>query len=78
MVPLLSKWLSEALQFFFNKGEKYNTIAFENAFHGDTFAAMAASGIFYTQAFEECLLMSFVFLHPKGKSKKVMMHYERK
>lgn len=42
-----------ALQFFFNKGEKKTTvIAFENAFHGDTFAAMAASGIsFYTQAF---------------------------
>jgi len=43
-----------ALQFFYNKGEKRTTIlAFENAFHGDTFAAMAASGIsFYTQAFE--------------------------
>jgi adenosylmethionine-8-amino-7-oxononanoate aminotransferase len=43
-----------ALQYFFNKGEKRTTIiAFENAFHGDTFAAMAASGIsFYTQAFE--------------------------
>ena len=42
-----------ALQYFFNKGEKRTTIvAFENAFHGDTFAAMAASGIsFYTQAF---------------------------
>ncbi|SHG64838.1 adenosylmethionine-8-amino-7-oxononanoate aminotransferase [Flavobacterium micromati] len=42
------------LQYFFNKGEKKTTIiAFENAFHGDTFAAMAASGIsFYTQAFE--------------------------
>lgn len=43
-----------ALQYFFNKGVKKTTIiAFENAFHGDTFAAMAASGIsFYTQAFE--------------------------
>jgi len=43
-----------ALQFFYNKGKKRTTIlAFENAFHGDTFAAMAASGIsFYTQAFE--------------------------
>jgi adenosylmethionine-8-amino-7-oxononanoate aminotransferase len=43
-----------ALQYFFNKGEKRTTIiAFENAFHGDTFAAMAASGIsFYTQAFD--------------------------
>jgi len=43
-----------ALQYFYNKGENRTTIiAFENAFHGDTFAAMAASGIsFYTQAFE--------------------------
>jgi len=43
-----------ALQFFYNKAEKRTTIiAFENAFHGDTFAAMAASGIsFYTQAFQ--------------------------
>lgn len=43
-----------ALQSFYNKGEKRTTIiALENAFHGDTFAAMAASGIsFYTQAFE--------------------------
>ena len=43
-----------ALQFFYNEGEKRTTIiAFENAFHGDTFAAMAASGIsFYTQAFQ--------------------------
>jgi adenosylmethionine-8-amino-7-oxononanoate aminotransferase len=43
-----------ALQYFFNKGEKKTTIiAFENAFHGDTFGAMAASGIsFWTQAFQ--------------------------
>lgn len=43
-----------ALQYFFNKNEKRTTIiAFENAFHGDTFGAMAASGIsFWTQAFE--------------------------
>lgn len=43
-----------ALQYFFNKGQRKTTIiAFENAFHGDTFAAMAASGIsFYTQAFK--------------------------
>ncbi len=43
-----------ALQFFYNKGEQRKTIiAFEDAFHGDTFAAMAASGIsFYTQAFK--------------------------
>ena len=43
-----------ALQYFFNKGEKRTTIiAFENAFHGDTFAAMAASGIsLFTDAFQ--------------------------
>ena len=43
-----------ALQYFYNKGEKRTTIiSFEDAFHGDTFAAMAASGIsLYTQAFE--------------------------
>lgn len=43
-----------ALQYFFNKGQTRTTIiAFDNAFHGDTFAAMAASGIsFYTQAFQ--------------------------
>ena len=43
-----------ALQYFFNKNEKKTTvIAFENAFHGDTFGAMAASGIsFFMEAFE--------------------------
>lgn len=47
-----------ALQYFFNKGEKKTTIiAFENAFHGDTFAAMAASGIsFYTLAFQSMMI----------------------
>jgi len=47
-----------ALQYFFNKGEKRTTIiAFENAFHGDTFAAMAASGIsFFTEAFQGMLI----------------------
>ncbi len=47
-----------ALQFFYNKGNKRTKIiAFEDAFHGDTFGAMAASGIsFYTQAFSDSLL----------------------
>jgi adenosylmethionine-8-amino-7-oxononanoate aminotransferase len=47
-----------ALQYFFNKGETKTTIiAFENAFHGDTFAAMAASGIsFFTEAFQGMLI----------------------
>lgn len=45
--------IKASLQFFYNQGQKRTTIvAFENAFHGDTFAAMAASGIsLYTQAF---------------------------
>lgn len=47
-----------ALQYFFNKDEKKTTIiAFENAFHGDTFAAMAASGIsFFAEAFQGMLI----------------------
>ncbi|WP_318642313.1 adenosylmethionine--8-amino-7-oxononanoate transaminase [Flavobacterium ardleyense] len=47
-----------AFQYFFNQNQKKTTlIAFEDAFHGDTFAAMAASGIsFYTQAFAEMFL----------------------
>lgn len=45
--------IKASLQYFFNKGAKRTTIiALEDAFHGDTFAAMAASGIsFYTLAF---------------------------
>lgn len=47
-----------ALQYNYNKGQKRTkVIAFENAFHGDTFAAMAASGIsFFTEAFRGSLI----------------------
>ncbi|PZR13640.1 MAG: adenosylmethionine--8-amino-7-oxononanoate transaminase [Flavobacterium psychrophilum] len=47
-----------ALQYYYNKGEKHTKIiAFEDAFHGDTFAAMAASGIsFFTEAFRGSLI----------------------
>ncbi|MCG9791751.1 adenosylmethionine--8-amino-7-oxononanoate transaminase [Flavobacterium algicola] len=47
-----------AMQYFFNKGiKKTKIIAFENAFHGDTFGAMATSGIsFFTEAFKESLI----------------------
>lgn len=50
--------LKAALQFFYNKGEKRTKIiAFENAFHGDTFGAMASSGIsFFTEAFQGSLI----------------------
>lgn len=46
--------IKASLQYFYNKGQTRKTIiAFEDAFHGDTFAAMAASGIsFYTLAFQ--------------------------
>ncbi len=46
--------IKASLQYFYNKGEQRKTIiAFENAFHGDTFAAMGASGIsLYTMAFQ--------------------------
>ena len=47
-----------ALQFNYNKGiKKTKIIAFEDAFHGDTFGAMASSGItFFTEAFKGSLL----------------------
>lgn len=47
-----------ALQYNYNKGiKKTRIIAFEDAFHGDTFGAMASSGIsFFTEAFEGSLL----------------------
>ncbi len=50
--------LKGALQYNYNKGiKKTKVIAFENAFHGDTFGAMASSGIsFFTEAFKGSLL----------------------
>ncbi len=50
--------IKAAFQYFFNKGEvKSKIIAFEDAFHGDTFAAMAVSGInIFTQAFKKSLI----------------------
>ncbi len=47
-----------AMQYYHNKGIKRNTlIAFENGFHGDTFAAMSASGLSsYNGPFEDFLL----------------------
>ncbi|MFN3968919.1 adenosylmethionine--8-amino-7-oxononanoate transaminase [Flavobacterium sp.] len=50
--------LKGALQFYYNQGAKRTkVIAFEDAFHGDTFGAMAASGItFYTEAFQGSML----------------------
>jgi adenosylmethionine---8-amino-7-oxononanoate aminotransferase len=50
--------LKAALQYFYNKGEKrLKVIAFEDAFHGDTFGAMSSSGItFFTEAFKGSLI----------------------
>jgi len=50
--------IKAAFQFHYNQGIKKNTIiAFEDAFHGDTFGAMAASGIgLFTEAFQETLI----------------------
>jgi len=50
--------IKSALQYFYNKNEKRTKIiAFEDAFHGDTFGAMASSGItFFTEAFHGSLL----------------------
>ena len=50
--------LKAALQYFYNKAEKRTKIiAFEDAFHGDTFGAMASSGIsFFTEAFQGSLI----------------------
>ncbi|MFT6930990.1 MAG: adenosylmethionine-8-amino-7-oxononanoate aminotransferase [Sediminicola sp.] len=44
-----------ALQYHFNKGEKRNVLlAFEDAFHGDTFGAMSVSGLsVYNGPFED-------------------------
>lgn len=50
--------LKATLQFFFHKNEaRFKIIAFEDAFHGDTFGAMASSGItFFTEAFQNQLI----------------------
>lgn len=47
-----------ALQYYFNKGEtRKKIVAFENAFHGDTFGAMSVSGLsVYNGPFEDFLL----------------------
>jgi len=50
--------LKMCLQFYINKNQTRNVfIAFEDAFHGDTFGAMATSGIsLFTKAFKDNLL----------------------
>ena len=62
--------IKAALQFFYNKGEKRTKIiAFEESFHGDTFGAMAASGItFFTEAFQGSLLEVIRIPLPKAEN----------
>jgi adenosylmethionine---8-amino-7-oxononanoate aminotransferase len=50
--------IKASFQYFFNKEIKKDTIiAFEDAFHGDTFGAMAVSGIgLFTEAFQDSLI----------------------
>jgi adenosylmethionine-8-amino-7-oxononanoate aminotransferase len=59
-----------ALQYHFNKGEKRNTlIAFEDAFHGDTFGAMSVSGLsVYNGPFEEFFIDVKRIPVPNGKN----------
>ncbi len=64
-----------ALQFNYNKGiKKTKIIAFDDAFHGDTFGAMAASGItFFTEAFEGSLLeVTRIPVPTKGNEEKCL------
>lgn len=61
--------LKMALQYFFNKGEKHKKriIAFENAYHGDTFGAMSAGGkSLFNAPFQELLFDVAHIPIPKG------------
>ena len=69
-----------ALQYFHNKGQKRTKIiAFEDAFHGDTFAAMAISGIsLFTEAFQGSLLeVSRIPVPVKGKEQESIDQLEK-
>lgn len=67
--------IKAALQFHYNKGTtKTKIIAFEDAFHGDTFGAMAASGIsLFTEAFQGSFLeVDRVPIPTKGNEDKAL------
>jgi adenosylmethionine-8-amino-7-oxononanoate aminotransferase len=72
--------IKAAFQYHFNQGITKNTIiAFEDAFHGDTFGAMAVSGIgLFTEAFQDALIQVVRIPVPtKGneeKSKKALQN----
>ena len=68
-----------AMQYFYNqKSKRTKIIAFEDAFHGDTFAAMAASGIsFFTEAFQGSLLqVDRIPVPTKGNEEKTIQALE--
>jgi len=65
-----------ALQYHFNKDEKRDTfIAFENGFHGDTFGAMAVSGLsVYNGPFEDLLMDIKRIPTPNGSNTEVILN----
>jgi adenosylmethionine---8-amino-7-oxononanoate aminotransferase len=72
--------IKAAMQYGFNKGRRRTRIiAFEDAFHGDTFGAMAASGIsFFTEAFQGSLLqVDRIPVPTKGKEDETIAALER-
>jgi len=64
-----------ALQYYFNLEEKRNTfIAFENGFHGDTFGAMAVSGLsVYNGPFEDFLMDVKRIPTPNGQNHEAIL-----
>lgn len=65
-----------ALQYYFNKEEKRTTfIAFENGFHGDTFGAMAVSGLSaYNGPFEDFLMNIERIAVPNGTNNEAVLN----
>ncbi|NQX85535.1 MAG: adenosylmethionine--8-amino-7-oxononanoate transaminase [Flavobacteriaceae bacterium] len=64
-----------ALQYFFNKEKKRNVlVAFENAFHGDTFGAMAISGLsIYNSPFKDFLIDVKRIPVPDGRNNRAVL-----
>ena len=62
--------LKMAIQYWDNRGEQRNTIiSFDNAYHGDTFGAMAVSGRgAFVRPFES-MLFDVIFIEPPKEGK---------
>lgn len=72
--------IKASFQYFFNQGISKNTlIAFEDAFHGDTFGAMAVSGIsLFTEAFQDALIQVVRIPVPvKGKEQETLASLQK-